>query len=506
MTQATATPAQANERRVRVAVKFSDQQAKAWGALHDATVSEVMYGGAKGGGKSVLGCFWCYARALELIQQYKLGRRKHPIPVGFMGRKQGKDFRDTTLETWKRFIPPEAYEIHEQAGEIIIAGAVKIVFGGLDRQEDLHKFNSAEFAFIFIDQAEETTRDDVSVLRASLRLRLDATSPPPAYKTLFTANPARCWLRDEFILAPSPGQVYIPALPSDNPFLPESYTKTLLDAFKHRPELLEAYLHGNWDAFDGQDQVIREKWIIESVGRRFYPDKFHRLIACDPARFGDDETVIFPMEDTQIVEKGVFPPKGEPPLNATVTIHGQKDAMHTANVLFRMWREYGAELVVIDEIGNGGPIGDRLVEMGVPVLMVNAAASASDKGRYYNTRAQLWFEAADMFCEGSVALAYQEPTLRGQLATPRYEYRNGRLLVEDKESIKDRLSRSPDRGDCYVMGLAGLRWLKGDNSARSCPGLTIKRPRPLETATPPANSYAGRKAFQHAEAERSRSW
>ncbi|MHC4677039.1 MAG: hypothetical protein ACYTBZ_31550 [Planctomycetota bacterium] len=78
-------------------------------------------------------------------------------------------------------------------------GCVCIDFGGLDKQENINKFNSAEYGFIAIDQAEETSRDDVSVAQGSLRLKIKGV--PLSYKELYTANPRQCWLREEFILA-----------------------------------------------------------------------------------------------------------------------------------------------------------------------------------------------------------------------------------------------------------------------------------------------------------------
>ena len=81
--------------------------------------------------------------------------RQHPIPVGFMGRKRGIDFSNTTLETWKRFIPESAYVIKGKPAEIVIYDRVKIMTGGLDNSEVVNKFNSAEYGFYFIDQAEE---------------------------------------------------------------------------------------------------------------------------------------------------------------------------------------------------------------------------------------------------------------------------------------------------------------------------------------------------------------
>lgn len=133
--------------------------------------------------------------------------------------------------------------------EIVIDGAAKIFYGGLDDQENVNKFNSAELAFIAVDQAEETDQEDIAVLEGSLRLVVNKVVPP--YKILYTANPRHCWIKNKYIRLPAPGTTFVKALPSDNPHLPPNYEETLKQAFGHNPALLAAYLHGEWDVFEG---------------------------------------------------------------------------------------------------------------------------------------------------------------------------------------------------------------------------------------------------------------
>ncbi|GAJ13155.1 unnamed protein product, partial [marine sediment metagenome] len=230
-----------------------------------------------------------------------------------MGRFRGVDFNDTTLETWKR-ITPKHYYIRSQDKEIVIEDKVKYAYGGLDTQEAVNKFSSAEFAVVFIDQAEECNRDRIAILMSRFRLKINGVPLP--YKALFTANPANCFLKDEFVLANNPKKVYIPALPIENPYLPDTYMDSIKDAFKHRPELLLAYLEGSWDSLEGSDIIIKDIWIrqanevhIDYVGR---PKK---VFGVDVARYGNDRTVIYYLEGTDIMDSMIF---------------GQKDTMYTA--------------------------------------------------------------------------------------------------------------------------------------------------------------------------------
>ncbi len=388
---------------------------------------------------SYFGCVWSYAKALEIIEKCGITEElEYPLPIGFLGRKQAKDFRETTLETWKKTIPPSAYQIKGNPAEIIIQNRVKILTGGLDRTESINKFSSAEFFFFFIDQAEETTRDDISVLRGSLRAKYNGRYVP--YKGLFTANPANCWLKDEFILKPTQTRQFVQALPSDNPYLPESYINTLKNAFGHRQQLLEAYLYGSWNLSDDVDQIIKAIWIewARNISTGKFKSKKRRYLTCDVARFGDDETVIYYMEDTDIVED---------------LIYGQKDTMYTANRLSVMSRNHNECPIIVDESNMGGGVVDRLVELGHYVIAANSASASTQQEKYYNKRAEIYDNAGRMFAEKDVELHHVDPVLETQLCTPKYKFRNSKILVEPKEDIKDRLGRSPDRADAYVNGL-----------------------------------------------------
>jgi hypothetical protein len=148
-------------------LKFTPKQTQALEELEAPECSELMYGGAKGGGKSVFGCQWSFLQCHRIIQQCKINETpQFPIPVGFIGRKRGVDFNKTTLETWKKMIPSGAYFIRPNEKEIIVDGKVKIIYGGLDDEQNVQKFNSAEYAFIFVDQAEEINRTDLALLKA----------------------------------------------------------------------------------------------------------------------------------------------------------------------------------------------------------------------------------------------------------------------------------------------------------------------------------------------------
>ena len=434
-----------NSKQFEFKPTLTKKQSIAWDALARGDIKEVLYGGAKGGGKSVFGCMWCFAKALEIINECQIAPRKHPIPVGFMGRKRGVDFTNTTLETWKRFIPVNMYEIKSKPAEIIIARRVKILTGGLDNSEVINKFNSAEYAFFFLDQAEEIDVQQVGELRATFRLIINGKKIPG--KGLFTANPAPSFLKDEFILNPTPDRLFIQALPTDNNHLGPEYIEVLKDSFRNRPELLKAYVEGSWESLGSFDQVIKDSWVRNAAGITLYPARIKKLITCDPARYGDDETVIYLLKNTEIAESEIY---------------GKKSLMHTANILHTISHKNGDCLIVVDVCGIGAGIIDRLIEMGDNVLGIDNASKSEEPEKYYNLRSEIWCKAADMFADGDIQLKNAELRLAGQLCTPRYEFRNGKILIEAKADIKKRLGNSPDRADAYVNGIYALDFVEGE--------------------------------------------
>ena len=404
----------------------------------------LLYGGAKGGGKSWFICIWMFLMAVK----YKGNKL-------FFCRRRSVDFSNTTLETWKKSIPSNLYRINEQKKKIYIDRAGSTIdYGGLDDPLLIQSLNSAEYGHIGIDQAEEVEQDSFSMIRGTLRHKLpDGTFPP--YQVRLTANPAQCWLKDKFILNPDKDFAFIGALPSDNPHLPKDYTENLREAFKHRPNLLAAYLYGSWDDLAGHNVCIQGGWINDAKKRKSEDHAVKRVIVNDPARFGDDENVIYVMEDDGRV------------MSVVEQIYLEhKSLMDTAGRLSSLRRKWDAQIIAVDVIGIGAGIVDALYELKEPVLAINSSSKPTVENKqrkYMNLRSQLWMEAGELFANARVSLP-EDTILSGQLAGVKFDYNSsGKIQVEAKDDIKKRLGRSPDRGDSFVMGLFALEYVSNQD-------------------------------------------
>ena len=422
---------------------LTKKQSSALRLLTNEEDLSLMFGGGKGGGKTVLFCLWVdhWVERLRDIFQIKYDPTKSPLPVGFIGRKRGVDFHRTTLETFKRFIPSDHYRIKEQQQEIIFFKALKVFYGGLDDQERIAKFNSAEFALIGIDQAEETERTDVDILQATLRLTYNGIKPP--YKQLYTSNPADCWLKEDFIDNKLHGKYFVPALYTDNPYLPENYSKTLDDAFRYNQSLLRAYKFGDWYSLQAENALISGLMLANLKEIKIYPKYLKRIVSCDPS-LGGDEGVIQIMENHKILEQ--------------LILH-ERDTMKIAGHMITLANKYHCPNYDIDTIGIGQGIADRIRELhpNARVNYINSSAESVDSDRFYNLRAEMWWYVMMLIQDRKIPYPEDEE-IRSQLCSMRFKVvnSNGKIQLEAKEQTKKRIGRSPDRADAFVMGLWAL--------------------------------------------------
>ena len=422
--------------------ELTKRQSEAFIALNNPAVEELCYGGAKGGGKSVLGCIWVFWYARQIAKYCNIGKRKFPVIVGFMGRKVSVDFNTTTLETWKQFIPSDAYLIIQHKKLIVLDESVAILYGGMDDEKTVKKFNSANLHFFFIDQAEEISETDMGLLRGTLRQTINGKHLP--YKALLTANPAICWIKPNFIATPQQGTKFIQALPADNKFLPDTYVDQLKKAFSFRKELLNAYLYGSWDELDDAYVIIRHRDVMRAVDNKQWDQTIEkRITVADISYEGDDETVIYDMQNTRIHDSEIYT---------------HRDLMDTVGRIIAHQKRNKSNTIMIDVIGVGAGVFSRLSEVygedsSVSVMPFDSRVEAGDKQTYANLKAEAWFWAAHQFHEQRCHIP-NDTVLISQLSSVTYEMMsNGKMRVTPKAKLLEKLSHSPDRADAYIMGL-----------------------------------------------------
>jgi hypothetical protein len=200
----------------------------------------------------------------------------------------------------------------------------------------------------------------------------------------------------------------------------------------------------------GHDICIQPSSVDKACARTVHGAVQKRIIVNDPARYGDDENVIYVMEQTSTCA-----------YIAEEIILEHKSTMDTAGRLAALRKKHNAQVIAVDVIGIGSGIVDALYDLKEPVLAINSSAKPTvetAQKKYYNLRSQMWIQAGDVFAEGGVKLG-DDYELNGQLSSVKFSYKNGRLAAESKDEVKKRIARSPDRADAFVMGLYALSWV-----------------------------------------------
>lgn len=105
----------------------------------------------------------------------------------------------------------------------------------------------------------------------------------------------------------------------------------------------------------------------------------------------------------------------------------------------------------IDETGVGGPIVDRLKQLGHHnVFGVQFGGKAPDI-KYLNMRAYMWAEMREWLQKGAIP---NDEALEMDLTGPGYHHVKDALCLESKEDMKDRGLDSPDQGDGLALTFA----------------------------------------------------
>jgi len=114
---------------------------------------------------------------------------------------------------------------------------------------------------------------------------------------------------------------------------------------------------------------------------------------------------------------------------------------------------------VVDAIGLGAGVADRLRELKLPAIDVNVAESPSNEGRFVRLRDELWQSVADWLATRTVSLPYDD-VLRNDLCAPRYGFSSeGKLKVESKDQLRSRGISSPDAADALCLTFSPAAYL-----------------------------------------------
>lgn len=194
----------------------------------------------------------------------------------------------------------------------------------------------------------------------------------------------------------------------------------------------------------GEDDQVIPLYLVEAaVSRDVEPIPGRAEIwGLDVARFGDDRSALAKRRGNV--------------LNEPVKFWQGKDTMQTVNLVHA---EYNAAkvkpaFIMVDSIGLGAGVQDRLRELGLPSRGIAVSERPSVKGKHMRLRDELWFTAREFFEKRDSRIPDQEDLI-GELAGPSFTFTSGGLIkVESKEDMKKRGVFSPDLADAFCLTFA----------------------------------------------------
>jgi hypothetical protein len=163
-----------------------------------------------------------------------------------------------------------------------------------------------------------------------------------------------------------------------------------------------------------------------------------KIIGVDVAEEGADSSIIFPRQGIQ-----AFAPKQMRNL----------DSIEGASWVAREWDAFGADACFVDDTGGfGAGWIDQLKVLGKSPIGVRYSRKAHQSDRYYNKRAEMYFEAVEWIKNGGALPKCDE--LKEALTKTTYTTPKGLLLLEPKEMVKAKIHYSPDHADAFVQTFA----------------------------------------------------
>lgn len=337
-------------------------------------------------------------------------------------------------------------------------GKSRLYYGGLDVSEtEKNKYFSTEYGCIAIDEAREIKEDDFKILGTRLRHKLP-NKKSPEYYLLLGSNPSQNWLKTRFILSPDPEKyLFVPALPRENKYNPPDYEEQIKDLFHGDKNFIKAYLDGSWDSVASIDDLILMEDLQKCFDIKISAAYDRRLTAIDFARMGDDTTAIYNIENGNVKSQESSGKKTSDETIGRIMYNREKNKSRMIAMGFN-----GMDQVVYDWLVQiNGEVSEP-----VNLLEVDFSKPASDPGRFYNLRAEIYWYVREQIRNRKVSIPKDDVELHGQLCAIKYKFKGGpkgtRILIEAKEDIKKKIGKSPDKADAWVIGIWALQWCPFD--------------------------------------------
>ena len=415
----------------------------------DPTVSDIVYGGSKGSGKSYLGCSLIFSDALT-----------YPETHYFIARDSLTNLRKYTIPSihevfndWK--LSQAYYDYNGQDNFYRLYNGSKVFLIDakfMPRDPQYQRFGSMQITRGWIEEAGEFREAAKNNLAATIgRWKNDVYDLPA--KLLQTCNPAKNYLYKQYYKKHKDKELeawkrFVQALPQDNKRLPKGYLENLQRTLTVNEK--QRLLYGSWESDTDPAALVEYTSIIDLWKNEHVLRTGRRYITCDVARYGRDSSKICVWDGWRIIYYQTHKGLSIPDLAAQV-----REAMTTYEV--------PASRTIVDEDGVGGGVVDILscegFLNGSKPIEEQITTGSTQVPNYTNLKSQCYFKlaarinAAGIYIEPRVMNETEQEQLVEELEQVKQknmESESKREIVS-KADVKELINRSPDNSDVLMM-------------------------------------------------------
>jgi len=423
-----------------IKIGLNKKQKLAMGYLLDNKTSSIGYGGAAGGGKSFLGCFWIIMMCLNF-----------PGTRWCIGRKRLSDLKDSTLITFWQVLGMAGMGVEDVVYNKIektinFANGSEIILRNLENQPSdptYQRLGGLELNGAFIDESAEVPERGVAVLSSRVGRWNAGYGLHP--KVLETFNPDRGHVYSRFHIPEKKGElpenrVFIRALIKDNPKLTEAYKKNLLENSTKAD--VERLFFGNFD-YEDDPNIMIQRNVASDLFTNELDVSGNRHMAVDVAGKGEDCFVIAIFEGAKLLE--LFWEK-------------TTDAPEVVSLIRKKAKEWkvGYSQIVVDADGIG------FVHGFLPGVYAFHGGGRQLKSpqKFKNLRSQCYFKLAKMANNLEIDLCNVPKDIRSRVLDELtcFKQKNAnsdqKIEVSSKKEMKElNRGRSPDFSDALMMSM-----------------------------------------------------
>ena len=241
----------------------------------------------------------------------------------------------------------------------------------------------------------------------------------------------------------------------DSPLVSDEFVEEMRERYGEESNAFRIRVLGEFPMAD--DDTIIPFHLAHSATQRdieMTPD-IRPIWGLDVARFGTDKTALCKRYGNVVTD---------------IDAWQGLDLMQTVG---RVMAEYEAlpssqrpTEILVDSIGVGGGVVDRLRELGVPVRGINVGEAPAMGKTYMNLRSELWFKTKGWLEDRSCKIP-RDDQLVAELTGIRYAFTSsGKMKAESKDAMRKRGLKSPDLADalCLTMASDAVTALSGNNN------------------------------------------